>query len=85
MKGDNTMSNRVFTFEEMENIFEIGRHMQYMMSNEEIEIEDSTNAFLFAMQLAIEFEEQHPETEEYYSDLIEFVEGRILDEFGVED
>lgn len=78
------MSNRVFTYEEMENIFEIGRHMQYMIGNEEIEINDSKDAFLFAMQLAIEFEEQHPDTDNYYADLIEFIEDRILDEFGVE-
>lgn len=79
------MQNKVFTFEEMEDMFEIGRHMQYMMDNEEIEIEDSKDAFLFAMKLAIEFEEQYPDTEEYYYDLIAFVENRILDEFGVED
>lgn len=79
------MSNRVFTYEEMENIFEIGRHMQYMIGNGEIEIDDSQNAFLYAMQLAIEFDEQYPDTEEYYSDLIEFIEDKILDEFGGAD
>ena len=78
------MPNKVFTFEEMENMFEIGRHMQYMMDNGEIEIDDSKHAFLFAMQLAIEFDEQYPETDEYYDDLIEFIEDKILDEFGVE-
>lgn len=79
------MSNSAFTFEEMENIFEIGRHMQYMMSKEEIEINDSKDAFLFAMQLAIEFDEQYPDTEEYYADLIEFIEDKIYDEFGGAD
>lgn len=79
------MSNKVFTIEEAENMFEIGRIIQTMVENEEIEIEDSKEAFAFAIRLAVEFEEEHPETEDYYCDLDEFVIDKILKEFGVED
>lgn len=79
------MSNRIFTIEEMENIFEIGRNIQAMIDNEEIEAEDSKEVFLFAMQLAVEFEKERPETEEYYFDLDEYVIDKILEKFGVED
>ena len=79
------MSNRVFTYAEMENIFEIGREMQHMFNKKAIEIEDSKEAFLYALQLAIEFEENFPETDDYYSDLYEFIVDKIVDRFGVSD
>lgn len=79
------MKNDVFTIEEAENMFEIGRIMQAMANNEEIEINDSKEAFAFAIRLAIEFEEEHPETEDYYFDLDEFAIDRILEEFGVDN
>lgn len=75
---------KAFTIEEMENIFEIGRNMQAMVDNEEIEIEDSKEAFLFALQLAVEFEKEHPDSDDYYNDLDEFVIDKILEEFKVE-
>jgi hypothetical protein len=76
---------KAFTIEEMENIFEIGRVMQAMFSNDKIEIDDSKDAFNFAVELAIEFEKEHPNTEEYYYDLDEFVTDKILDRFKIED
>ena len=76
------MSNRVFTCEEMENIFEIGRQIQYMVDDEAIEIEDSKEAYLFALQLAIEFEEEHPDSDDYYFDLDNFMVGKIAERFG---
>ena len=79
------MSKKIFTIEEMENIFEIGRNSQGMIDNEEIEIEDSKDAFVFALQLATEFEMEYSATEDYYFDLDEFVIDKILDRFGVED
>lgn len=79
------MCNKVFTYKEMENIFEIGREIQALMDNDVIEIDDSKNAFDFAMQLAVEFEENYPDTEDYYGDLIDFIQDKILDEFGVDD
>lgn len=79
------MTNNIFTVNEMENAFEIGRHIQGMIDAESVEIEDSKEAFVFALQLAIEFEKEYPETEDYYGDLEEFVTDKILDEFGVEE
>lgn len=79
------MTNRIFNDKEMENMFEIGRTMQAMEDNEEIEIEDSKEAFMFAMQLAVGFEKEYPDTEEYYLDLDEYVIDKILDRFGVEN
>ncbi len=84
-KGDADMDNRIFTINEMENAFEIGRHIQGMIDCESIEIEDSKEAFVFALQLAIEFEKEYPETEDYYGDLEEFVTDKILEEFGVDE
>lgn len=75
---------KTFSIEEMENIFEIGRNMQAMFDNDEIEIEDSKNAFMFALQLAIEFEKEHPDSEDYYGELDEFMSKRILEEYGAE-
>lgn len=75
---------KTFSIEEMENIFEIGRHMQYMADNGEIEFEDSKDAFMFALQLAIEFEKEHPDSEDYYGDLDEFMSKRILEEYSAE-
>lgn len=72
---------KAFTVEEMENIFEIGRNIQAMIDNDEIEIEDSKDAFMFALQLAVEFEKEHPDSEDYYSELDEFMSKRILEEF----
>ena len=79
------MNNRVFSIMEMENIFEIGRNIEAMVCNEEIEIENSKDAFALALQLAIEFEKEHPDTEDYYFDLDEFVIDKIIKEFGVEE
>ena len=78
------MSNRVFNCEEMENMFEIGRQIQAMVDADEIEIEDSKDAYLFALQLSLDFEKEHPETDDYYGDLYEFIVEKILDRFGVE-
>ena len=73
---------KAFTINEMENIFEIGRAMQHVVDNGEIEIEDSKNAFLFAAKLAMEFEEKYLDTEDYYGDLDEFITEKILKEFN---
>ena len=75
---------KTFSIEEMENIFEIGRNMQAMFDNDEIEIEDSKNAFMFALQFAVEFEKEYPDSDDYYNDLDDFVIDKILKEFKVE-
>lgn len=79
------MSKKIFDAKEMENIFEIGREIQFLTDNEVIEIEDSVDAFTFALQLAVEFEEKYPETDDYYGDLIDFIHDRIVDEFGINE
>lgn len=76
---------KAFTIEEMENIFEIGRNMQAMFDNNEIEVEDSKDAFMFALQLAVEFEKEHPDSDDYYNDLDEFVINKISKEFEMEN
>ena len=79
------MNDKKYTIMEMENIFEIGRNIEAMIRNEEIEVEDSKEAFLFALDLAVEFEKEHPDTEDYYFDIDEYVIEKILEEYGVEE
>lgn len=74
---------KAFSLNEMENIFEIGRVMQAMFTDDRIEIDDSKEAFNFAVGLALKFEEECPDTECYYLDLDEFAEEKIIKEFGV--
>ena len=74
---------KAFTINEMENIFEIGRVMQAMFSDDRIDIDDSKDAFMLALKLAMEFEEEYPEPECYYLDLDEFVEEKLMIELGV--
>lgn len=73
-----------YNSKEMENIFEIGREIQFLTDNNVIEIPDSKDAFTFALQLAVEFEDKHPETDDYYEDLLDFIQDKILDEFGID-
>ena len=73
---------KAFTLNEMENIFEIGRVMQAMFSDDRIEIDDSKEAFALALKLALEFEEKHPDSECYYLDLDDFVTEKILKAFN---
>lgn len=72
---------KAFTINEMENIFEIGRAMQYAVDFEEgCAIEDSKDAFIFALSLALEFEKEHPDTDDYYNELDDFITTRIIKE-----
>jgi hypothetical protein len=64
----------------MENMFEIGRTMQAMYDLDEIVLEDSKDAFYFALKLALEFESEHPDTEDYYGDIDTFVSEKIHEE-----
>lgn len=73
-----------FNLNEMENAFEIGRIMQVMCDNLQININDSKEAFYYALTLAIDFEKEHEDTEDYYNDLAKFVVDKILENFGVE-
>ena len=79
------MVNNMYNINEMENAFEIGRHIQGMIDADSIEIEDSKEAFVYALQLAIDFEKEYPDTDDYYADLEEFVTDKILNTYGVEE
>lgn len=71
---------KAFTIEEMENIFEIGRAIQYAVDFEEsCVIHDSKEAFNFALNLAIEFEKTYQNSYDYYSAIDDFMTGKILD------
>lgn len=74
-----------FNLNEMENMFEIGGIIMSLVKDKKIEIEDSKDAFYYALTLAIGFENEHADTEDYYNDLDEFVVDKILEEFGVEN
>ena len=76
---------KAFSLNEMETIFEIGRNMQSLFFNDKIEIDDSKEAFMFALKLALEFEEKYPDPECYYLDLDDFVGEKIIEEFGLDD
>jgi hypothetical protein len=69
-----------FTLNEMENMFEIGRTMQAMYNLDEIVLDDSKDAFLFALKLAMDFENEYPDTEDYYDDIDTFVNDNIPEE-----
>ena len=76
---------KTFSMNEMENIFEIGRAIQCAADEGEIEIFDSKGAFLYALELSMEFEKAYPETETYYDDLDTFVAEKIKAKFGSEN
>lgn len=76
---------KTFSMNEMENIFEIGRLIQQMIDKGTIEVLDSKDAFSYALQWAIEFEKQYPDTEEYYSDIEVFAVDKIQEQFGLEN
>lgn len=76
---------KTFTMNEMENIFEIGRIMQCAEDDCTIVIEDGKDAFMYALELAMEFEKNYPDTETYYDDLDEFVAEKIKAKFGFEN
>ena len=69
----------------MENIFEIGRNIQALLDCGEIEIEDSKDAFAFALHQAVAFEEEYDGHGDYYGELDSFVINKIKAEFGTED
>lgn len=75
--------SKMYNSKEMENMFEIGRQVQYMVDEEEIDVEDSVNAYWFALELSAKFEEEYPDTDDYYADLYEFMYDKILARFGV--
>lgn len=73
----------VFSMNEMENLFEISGIMMKMIEGGEIAIVDGKSAFLYALNLAIEFEDKYANTCEYYADLYNFVADKLIEKFSV--
>jgi hypothetical protein len=76
---------KAFTLDEMKNIFEIGCIIRGMVDDYEIEITDGQDAFYYALDLAMQFEKERPDTEDYYADLRNFVYDKLLAKFGFEN
>lgn len=74
-----------FNLNEVENAFEIGGIMMSLLKDKKIEVEDSKEAFYYALTLAINFEKEHEDTEDYYNELDEFVVDKLIKEFGVDN
>lgn len=73
---------KAFTIEEVENVFEIGRAIQHAVDYiDGCVIEDSKEAFTFALGLAMEFEKEHPNSDDYYSEINNFITEKILEHF----
>ena len=67
---------------QMENMLEIGRIIQCMFDEDELEHYDSKEVFMDALKWAKEFEEEYAEDNDYYYDAIdEFVRQKIEDKF----
>lgn len=64
-----------YTIMEMENIFEIGRMIESRASI--LPWEDSKDAFAFALECAVQFEKEYPDTEDYYGDIDEFMDKKF--------
>ena len=75
-----------FNLFEMENIFEIGRTIEALDHNEQIDLInfDSKDIFAFALELAQRFEKEYPNTDDYYYDLDEFVNKKIKKKYKKE-
>jgi hypothetical protein len=76
---------KAFTLNEMRNIYNIGARIRGMVDDYEIEITDSHDAFYYALDLAMQFEKERPDTEDYYADLRNFVYDKLLAKFGFEN
>ena len=76
---------KAFTLNEMENIFEIGRILQLYDCENLIDVPDSKEAFNFALQLAVNFEDAYQDSGNYYGDLYEYIAGDIAKRFSTSD
>lgn len=76
---------KAFTLNEMKNIYNIGARIRGMVDDYEIEIVDSEEAFYYALTLALQFEQEHPNSENYHEDLRRFTYDKLLNKFGFDD
>jgi hypothetical protein len=70
---------KVFTFNEMENMLEIGRSIQRLIDDDIIKVVyyDDRELFLDAMNWAIEFENQYMDSGNYYFDIDMFTRKKL--------
>lgn len=76
---------KAFTLNEMKNIYNIGARIRGMVDDYEIEIVDSEEAFYYALTLALQFEQEHSNSENYHEDLRRFTYDKLLNKFGFND
>ena len=74
---------KAFSLNEMENIFEIGREIQYSVDYFDCIIRDEKEAFLFALGLAMEFENAHTDSNDYYAEIDDFIAEKIRNKFAI--
>lgn len=67
----------MFTMNEMENVFEIGKILNRMGAEGTFYVENRPEAFLLALAIAVEFEAKHPDTQDYYNELEQFVKEQL--------
>ena len=73
-----------FVMNEMENIFHIGRMIEALRFTFKIDVseEEDKEIFLYAMDWAMMFEHECPDSENYYEDLEKFVVPKIMKKWG---
>lgn len=76
---------KAFTLNEVENAYNIGAMIRGMVDDYEIEIVDSKETFYYAIGLALQFEQEYPNSENYHEDLRRFTYDKLLDKFGFDD
>lgn len=67
----------MFSIIHMENIFNIGAILEAQFHDKFIDYFDAENWFAFALDLAQRFEDEYPDTDDYYGDLDKFVEESV--------
>lgn len=68
----------MYTYNHMENIFEIGRDIEFLMRVEDFRPWcDSKDMFMDAMKWAIEFEDKYEDNGDYYRDIDAFIRKKF--------
>lgn len=67
----------------MENMFELGRNVQHFEKKHNLDYKDGKELYVFCTKISEDFEKQYdPDQDDYYQDLYEFSEKRILERYG---
>ena len=67
----------MFKYTEIENVFEIGRIVQALIDKGEIAYYESKEAFIDAVNWAMEFEDKYESTEDFYWDINVFTLNKL--------